>query len=494
MADDVVDDLRALLARERRELDERAGSFRPIRPVVEEVGPRGAEHEERHAGHCGGQVLDQVEKRGLGPVDVLERHDQRLPFCLGLEELARRPEDFLEGKGGLRKSDRRREPGRDVTGVRTDDLFDLDPGRVVRIVFPQPRRIAHDLDERPECDPSSVGKTPSLEDARPRVRSAHQLLDQPGLSGTRLGDDGGEPAIAVSNALSELAQECLELVCATNQLSLVVPLDALRLPNGQQAVCRGAFRLALQLEGLHRLGVDRMADEAIGRFPKQDLTRRRGLLEACRRVDRVAGHEPLPRPRVARNDLAGIDSGAIADRDAPPLLELVIERRQAFAHLDGGPHGPESVVLLRARKAEDRHDRVTDVLLDRPAVLLQSTAHLVEIAGHDLANRLRVQALRHRRRPPQVREEDRDGLSDLRSGSRSERRATEAAESKPVRVLFAAVRAKDHYTRQRATCRPMVSARTRPQHLHVRPVSAAFAAALPNRSRGPTSRPASALI
>ena len=268
VADDVVDDLRALLARERRQLDERAGSFRPIRPVVEEVGPRGTEHEERHAGHCGGQVLDQVEKRGLGPVDVLERHDQRLPFCLGLEELARRPEDFLEGKGGLRKSDRRREPGRDVTGVGTDDLFDLDPGRVVRIVFPQPRRIAHDLDERPECDPSSVGKTPSLEDARPRARSAHQLLDQPGLSGTRLGDDGGEPAIAVSNALSELAQECLELVCATNQLSLVVPLDALRLPNGQQAVCRDAFRLALQLEGLHRLGLDRMADEAIGRFPK----------------------------------------------------------------------------------------------------------------------------------------------------------------------------------------------------------------------------------
>ena len=64
--------------------------------------------------------------------------------------------------------------------------------------------------------------------------------------------------------------------------------------------------------------------------------------------------------------------------------------------------------------------------------------------------------------------------SDLeRSGSRSERRATEAAESKPVRILFAAVRAKDHYTRQRTTRRPMVSARIRPLRGHLlRPVSA----------------------
>ena len=238
-------------------------------------------------------------------------------------------------------------------------------------------------------------------------------------------------------------------MCSTYQLALVVPFDALRLPNGEQAVCPDALRLALQLEGLHRLGFDRMADEAIGRLSKQDLVRRRGLLEASRRVDRVTGHEPLPRPRVARHDLAGVDARAISDPHAPPLLELVVERRQALAHLDGGPNGPESVVLLRARKAEDRHDRVADVLLDRPAVLLQSAAHLVEVAGHHLAHRLRVQALGHRRRTLQVREEDRDGLSDLQRGrSGSKRGATEPAKSKPVRILFAAVRAKDHYTRQ----------------------------------------------
>ena len=33
-------------------------------------------------------------------------------------------------------------------------------------------------------------------------------------------------------------------------------------------------------------------------------------------------------------------------------------------------------------------------------------------------------------------------------GDEAERRATETAESKPIRILLAAVRAKDHYTRQ----------------------------------------------
>src|SRR5688572_14411698 len=103
MADDVVDDLRALLARKRLQLDELAGLVRPLRPEVEKVGTCGAEYEERHARYRRGQVFDQIEKRRLGPVDVLERHDQRLSYRLGLEELARCPEDFLEGEGGLRK-------------------------------------------------------------------------------------------------------------------------------------------------------------------------------------------------------------------------------------------------------------------------------------------------------------------------------------------------------------------------------------------------------
>jgi hypothetical protein len=42
----------------------------------------------------------------------------------------------------------------------------------------------------------------------------------------------------------------------------------------------------------------------------------------------------------------------------------------------GRADGTESIVLLNARQAEDRHDRVADVLLDRAAVPLENHAHL----------------------------------------------------------------------------------------------------------------------
>ena len=58
---------------ERRGVQPAAG---PLRPGVEEVGPREREHEDRAARELG-DVLDQVEERRRGPVQVLQHEDDR---------------------------------------------------------------------------------------------------------------------------------------------------------------------------------------------------------------------------------------------------------------------------------------------------------------------------------------------------------------------------------------------------------------------------------
>jgi hypothetical protein len=153
----------------------------------------------------------------------------------------------------------------------------------------------------------------------------------------------------------------------------------------EQAKGRDPLRLSLQLEGLDLLDLDRFSHESVRRRADQDLERRRGLLEPCRDVHRVAGDQSLPRRRVAGDDLARVDSGSVGEADAPDALQLVVESGKGELHLVRRTYRAQRVVLLDARQAEDRHDRIADVLLDGAAVPLQDHPHLVEVARHDLA-------------------------------------------------------------------------------------------------------------
>ena len=111
----------------------------------------------------------------------------------------------------------------------------------------------------------------------------------------------------------------------------------------------------------------------------------------------------------------------------------------------GGPDRPQRVVLVQPWQAEDRHDRVTDELLDRAAVAHEDGLHLVEVAGHDLAQCLGVERLAEVGRALEVAEEDRHRLPHLvRPTYGGQRRAAEAAQPELGRVLFAAARADLH--------------------------------------------------
>ena len=73
----------------------------------------------------------------------------------------------------------------------------------------------------------------------------------------------------------------------------------------------------------------------------------------------------------------------------------------------------QRVVVVADRQPEDRDDRVADDLLDRAAVRLEDRAHLIEVEGQDLAQRLRIEALAERGRALQVGVDDRREAADL---------------------------------------------------------------------------------
>ena len=103
-------------------------------------------------------------------------------------------------------------------------------------------------------------------------------------------------------------------------------------------------RLALQLERLHRLDDDRVADERPRLGADQDLARLRRLLEPRGHVDRVAGREPLLR---ARHDLAGVDADPQLERRPVVAQEALVEAAEPVAQLGGRAHGPQRVVLVQ---------------------------------------------------------------------------------------------------------------------------------------------------
>ena len=180
-----------------------------------------------------------------------------------------------------------------------------------------------------------------------------------------------------------------------------------------QPVGGDGLGLALQRERLDRLGVDRVADQALGGVADQDLAGLGGGLQAGGGVHRVAGHAADVRGLGADEHLAGVHADPAGESDAVVAFELVVEVLERGAHVGGGADGAQRVVLVELRDAEDGHHRVADELLDRAAVAFERRTHRVEVARHDLAHRLGVEPLAQLGRARHVAEDDRDGLADL---------------------------------------------------------------------------------
>ena len=206
--------------------------------------------------------------------------------------------------------------------------------------------------------------------------------------------------------------------------------------HGHETVRHHRSRLALQLHGVHGLNDGRVTDKRPRLRANQDLTRLRGLLEACGHVHRVTRGEALLR---ACDNLAGVDADPELECRPEFAQQPIVQLRQTVTQLGCSTHGPQRVVLVEDRDAEHRHHGVADELLHRPAVTFYDDPRRVEVAGHDAAERLRVESLPERRRASHVAEQQRHGLALLsgrRGGAQDD--AAGFAETRSQPILMAA--------------------------------------------------------
>ena len=111
-----------------------------------------------------------------------------------------------------------------------------------------------------------------------------------------------------------------------------------------------------------------------------------------------------------------------------------------------GANGPLGIVLVRGRRAEERHHRVADELLDRPAAPLELGAQPRVVRLEHGAHVLGVELLGPRGEADEVGEEDGHDLALLprRLGGLLQTGAAARAEARAVRVLVAAAGAGEH--------------------------------------------------
>ena len=95
---------------------------------------------------------------------------------------------------------------------------------------------------------------------------------------------------------------------------------------------------------------------------------------------------------IARDHLAGVDAGADGELDVVIAPQLAVQVGERGAQIGSGrADRPERVVVVDRGDAEDRHDRVADELLDRPAVPLEHGARHLEVARHHPLEDFRIE-------------------------------------------------------------------------------------------------------
>ena len=398
---DLVEQLVRLLLRQRLEYQPAAHLRQPSRTLVEEIRTRQANQQEGRVVGPAGEILEQVEQRRLGPVDVFDDDDERLIAGELFEQTPYRPERLAGGCLRRGRADGAEDPSRDelrVLAARQDLAH--------TVVAAQRPDDGH---QRPERDPVAVREAASRQCDRLVLQRGAQLGCQARLPDPGRPDQREQPARPGRNRRGIPVPQGFQLQLAADERRVEPSCVCTGALDHREDVPRREWiGLALQRQLVARLEHDRVLDESSRRLADEDLACARRLLEALRDVDRVARDEHLSTCAVARDYLAAVDADADADAYLQFALELLIQLGQRLTQLGRGAHRPQRVVLVQLGDAEDGHDGIADELLDRAAVPLEHERHLLEEAGHHAAQRLRVEPLTERRRIRDVREQDGD--------------------------------------------------------------------------------------
>ena len=449
-AQELLHDLPGVVLAQRFQLDEQClVCLRPVGVPLGDLMPRGAEHEQRRRLDRFEEVVQEVEERRLGKVEVVDQHDDRLLRGDRLEEPAAAPHQLrdreLRGAQVHRRRDALHDPLPFVGQRRATEEQVDPPRRDPRVVVARDAsRLAHDLAERPEGDALAVRQAPAPDQPGLLAGARRELTDEPRLADARVAHDRDELRLAALDGGLQRCRQAAHLHLAPHEWGG----GALLLRRGgahrHEPVRRHGLRLALEVEWRHELDFDLVPSEPVGEVAEDHFATARRLFQPRGGVHGVARDHPLGRARVARDHLAAVDPDVIAQLEARVRAESGVQRLQRRLHVRGRTDRANGVVLVPDRQPEDGHHRVADELLHRAAVALERDAHAVEVRRHDVAHRVRARGraaqgvdLRHR-------EHDRHRAAALAGDEGGERRAACRAEAHRVWRLLAAAGADPH--------------------------------------------------
>ena len=134
-------------------------------------------------------------------------------------------------------------------------------------------------------------------------------------------------------------------------------------------------------------------------------------------------------------------------------FEALVERLEPLTHLQRGAESPFRIVLEDGGHAEDRHDRVPDVLLDGAAPRGDDARHLGEVRTEQRPQAFGIQLLPEAGRAGYVREQNRDDLALLSAVPRIAELGS-AARAKPRAIGYRRAAGRAGYGHERSLGRP----------------------------------------
>jgi len=251
--------------------------------------------------------------------------------------------------------------------------------------------VANDLDEGPVGDALAVGQAAALPDVRAEIggNPTQAFLDQSRLTDPGSPEQSEEIGLAILDDPAEGVDHELQLAvaaderCAQTRNSPELTRYNRRGPDS--AECPQRRRFSLGQNGSVTLVFDGGPGQLLGQRSHDHLAGFGVLLQARGDVHRIADDE-LAIIAGADNGLAAIDP----DPDFQFSFKLLVQLSHRFLHGQPTPNASLGIVIVEPRDAEHDHDRVTDELLDDPAVRFGHLFHTFVKPRHLLSQDFRI--------------------------------------------------------------------------------------------------------
>ena len=234
-------------------------------------------------------MLDQVEERFLGPVDVVEDGHER-PLAGELLQQAPRRREYLVARS-------------------------LQHALVAA-------GLSERLADRRERRALTVGRAAGDHHARVALDGAEELARQPRLADAGVADDGHQ-AGARRGGLVVGGSQPLELDLLTDEGRVVAARDRGRIGvDGLETERNRLVGLALQRQRIEWRRLHGVLDETVRRLAEDDLARRGRLLEPLADGDGVAADEPVAGGGIRGHDFPRVEPDPHLQRHVGLAVEL----------------------------------------------------------------------------------------------------------------------------------------------------------------------------